>query len=207
MLRRRLTSPNATYPVDRKRRANSFDAFRLLIGLCISVLFAIKSSVYATEPPFILPKQSELNKLKTVQIKTSKGELWFELFPDEAPWHVANLKYLADKGRYKGATFGHFFENFIIQVVPTKDNKSLSYTVPPEFSERKHSEGTLGMARITDASNSERRSDGFSFHIILGNAAHLDGSYTIFGQLLEGYKVLRELRNGDSIIDVQVFVK
>lgn len=179
---------------------------RFLI-LLFSLTLILSLSALAAEPPFLLPPQKELNKLRTAIIYTNKGNLRFELFPEDAPWHVANMKFLADKGYFKGLSFSYFYTNYIIQSAGRKNQKWVTYTLPPEFSERQHKEGTLGMARKPDEANPERRSDPAQFHILLNRSPHMNGSYTIFGQLIDGFKVLHALKKSDQILDVKVFVR
>lgn len=177
-----------------------------LLGLSPSQS-AIISNCYADEAPFILPKREEIHKLKSALVKTDRGDLWFELFPEIAPWHVANLKYLADLGFYREIPFKHYFEGYIIQTDNPRADRKFKYSIPPEFSDRVHDVGALGMARFPDGANPDRRSDATRFHIILGRSPNLDGSYTVFGQLINGFNALKKLRPGDRIRDVKVFVR
>jgi cyclophilin family peptidyl-prolyl cis-trans isomerase len=55
--------------------------------------------------------------------------------------------------------------------------------------------------------NPQRRSSGSQFHLILGDAPHLDGQYTIFGKVVGGRDVLEKLRGGDKIIKLTVFIR
>ena len=162
-----------------------------------------------SEIPFTLPGKTELEKLKTAVIFTNKGQIRVELFPDEAPWHIANLKYLADKGYYKNTKFHLFIEDYIIQGGdPTGTGKGgPGYTLPPEFSSRKHQAGTFGMARIPDFHNPERRSNGSQFHILLSPAYKMDNEYTIMGEVVNGMNVVKNLRKGDIIKDLIVYVR
>src|SRR5690606_37540545 len=105
----------------------SRDLLRLLIKsdiiLTLAILFIASSNCLAQQAPFELPPTEALRKLKSATINTSKGSLSFELFPDEAPWHVANFKYLADKGFYRGKNFHIMVEHFIIQAGANSDKK------------------------------------------------------------------------------------
>jgi len=179
----------------------------LILFFCLVVL-GHGSRCLAADPPFQLPKRSDIAKIRTAKITTDKGSMIFDLFPDEAPWHVANFKYLADKGFYRGLSFHIFHENYIIQggEPPGKFNGP-GYSLPAEFSARTHQRGSLGMARRQDLLNPERRSNGSQFHILLSSASHMDGSYTIFGSLRDGDEVLSTLEAGDRIKDIKVFVR
>ena len=168
------------------------------------------------EVPFELPERREILKIRSAILETSQGKLYLELYPEEAPWHVSNFKYLADKGFYSGTTFHLYKPGYIIQGGDPKGNGlgGPGYTLPPEFSRRNHVLGTLGMARKPDTHgepkkviNPERRSSGSQFHILLGDAPHMDGSYTIFGRVVGGLDVLQKLREGDSISKLTVYIR
>lgn len=178
------------------------------VALLISLLIC-RPAWADSEPPFLLPKRSEINKLRSAIIYTSKGDLYFELFPEDAPWHVTNFKYLADKGFYKGLKFDLFYPGYVIQGGSPNGKVSggPGYELPPEFNKHLNELGSLGMARKPDYVNPERRSNGSQFHILLGDAPHMDGSYTVFGKMLKGSAVLKKLTKGDEIKDVKVFVR
>lgn len=169
-----------------------------------------------SEPPFSLPPRSELLKIRSAIMETSQGKLYFELFPEEAPWHVANFKYLADKGFYSGLSFHVWKPHYLIQGGDPQSNGfgGPGYSLPGEFSPRNHKFGTLGMARKPDGYtskkqliNPQRRSSGSQFHILLEDAPHMDGKYTIFGKLVGGQDVLLKLRAHDTIKKLSVFIR
>lgn len=162
----------------------------------------------AGEPPFVLPPPEEVAKLRSAIISTSKGSIYFELFPDEAPWHVANLKFLADRGFFKNGKISQYRADYIVQGGTTKRLKDLPpYSLPAEFNSRVHELGSLGMARTINEINPERRSTYDQFHILLGRAPHMDGHYTVFGKVVGGLDVAQSLRVGDQIRDLKVFVR
>jgi cyclophilin family peptidyl-prolyl cis-trans isomerase len=183
----------------------------LLIGyLCWSL------PAFATEQPFELPQKSEVLKIRSAIVETSKGKLFIELFPEEAPWHVANFKYLADKGFFRNLSFHFAQKDYLIQGGDPLGNGrgGPGYDLPAEFSGRNHTLGTVGMARKPDVdaktgkrANPERRSNGSQFHILLADAPHMDGHYTVFGKVVGGFDTLKHLRAGDRIIKVTVFIR
>lgn len=190
------------------------------LSVCLSLGLMATSGVpevrAETGPPFELPAKPDLRKIRSAIVYTNKGKLFFELDPEAAPWHVANFKYLADKGFYRGLTFHLFEPGYIIQGGdPQGTGKGgPGYTLPAEFSGTHHRFGILGMARKPDlfdqtgrSVNPERRSSGSQFHILLGDAPHMDGQYTVFGRLVGGEEILRTLQKGDTIKDVKVFVR
>lgn len=189
-----------------------------LVGVAVITLTSMHIRIgYAdSEPPFTLPPRRELLKLRSAIIETSQGSLYFELLPEEAPWHVANFKYLADRKFYRGLPFHFYQPGYLIQGGDPKGNGfgGPGYSLPPEFSPRNHKFGTLGMARKPDTYNKkkqlvnpQRRSSGSQFHILLDDAPHMDGRYTVFGKLVGGDDVLSRLRTNDKILNVTVYVR
>lgn len=177
--------------------------------LCAAVLVPCERHLQAQEPPFLLPTPEELQKLRSAVIETNRGPLYFELYPDTAPWHVANFKYLADRGFYRGLRFHYFYPGYIAQAgAPTANPDSgPGYSLPAEFSSRPHRKGTLGMARVKDGANPERRSHGSQFHLLLRDSPHMDSRYTVFGELVQGFDVLDRLGAQDRIEKVVVYVR
>jgi cyclophilin family peptidyl-prolyl cis-trans isomerase len=55
--------------------------------------------------------------------------------------------------------------------------------------------------------NPERESSGSQFHILLGDARHMDGRYTIFGKLVGGFSTLDKLSTRSKIIRLTVFIR
>ncbi len=182
----------------------------------LALLGVSNLSLAQVDPPFELPPRAEVLKIRSAIIETSQGKIFLELFPEEAPWHVANFKYLADKGFYNGLSFHLYQPGYMVQGGDPRGNGfgGPGYSLPPEFSNRHHSFGTLGMARTPDMYdkkgrpvNPERRSSGSQFYLILDDAPHLDGKYTIFGKVVGGMKVLSSLRKGDTIKKITVFIR
>lgn len=186
------------------------------LGAGLILLGASSPSAAQVEPPFELPQRSEVLKIRSAILQTSQGKIFLELFPEEAPWHVANFKYLADRGFYDGLMFHLYQPGYMIQGGDPRGNGfgGPGYSLPPEFSNRHHTLGTLGMARTPDVYdkkgrpvNPERRSSGSQFYLILDDAPHLDGKYTIFGKVVGGMKVLTSLRKNDKIEKLTVFIR
>jgi peptidyl-prolyl cis-trans isomerase B (cyclophilin B) len=163
----------------------------------------------AADPPFILPSSNELARIRSAVFETSAGEFFVELYPEDAPWHVANLKYLCDHGYYKNNRIHLVHENYIVQFgAPTRTQERLvAYSIPPEFSKLKHEEGAFGMGRAPDEINPQRRSSSSQLHVLLSENPRMDGAYTIFGRVVAGISTVRKLREGELIKDCKVYLK
>ena len=130
-----------------------------------------------------------ISEFDIVLIETSYGLLKAKLFNDIAPKHCLNFKKLANSGFYDETTFHRVIPNFMIQGgdILSRDSDrsndgtgSPGWTVDEEFNDNKHLRGTLSMARSRDPNSA-----GSQFFICVDNQPHLDGKYTVFGQLLD----------------------
>lgn len=140
-------------------------------------------------------------KKEVVVMKTSAGEMTFELWPEVAPKTVENFKKLISEGFYDGTAFHRIIKGFMVQGGDplTKDPANASrfgtggpgYSVKAEFNDRPHERGVLSMARSADPDSA-----GSQFFICLGRVPHLDHQYTAFGKLIKGDDVLAKL--GDA---------
>jgi cyclophilin family peptidyl-prolyl cis-trans isomerase len=135
-------------------------------------------------------------------VKTNKGTFVIKFYPDAAPITVKNFIRLSLLGFYDGLTFHRYVENFVIQGGDPLGNGTgdAGYTIPLEVSEkRKHKEGAVGMARAQDPN-----SGSCQFYITLSPQPHLDGKYTVFGEVVEGMDVVKSLRAGDRIERIDI---
>ena len=139
------------------------------------------------------------------RISTSKGDMVVKLY-DETPLHKENFIKLAQKGFYNGILFHRVINGFMIQVGDplTKDSGRKrewgtggpGYTVPAEFvNGLTHKKGALAAARMGDFVNPEKESSGSQFYIVQSESGcrHLDGEYTVFGEVVEGLDVIDKI--------------
>jgi peptidylprolyl isomerase/peptidyl-prolyl cis-trans isomerase B (cyclophilin B) len=142
-------------------------------------------------------------KVKQMAVITMEkgGEITIEFFPEDAPKTVENFVALAKKGFYDGLTFHRVIPGFMAQGGdPTGTGSGgPGYTIKDEFNKRKHVRGTVAMAR-TSAPNSA----GSQFYICFAPQPHLDGSYTVFGQVVSGMDVVDHIRVGDKMKSVKI---
>ena len=129
-----------------------------------------------------------------VLLKTKFGEMEIVLFPDLAPKHVESFLKLTKSGFYNGTIFHRILPGFMIQggdpltKDPANRNKygtgGPGYTVPAEFSKVAHEKGILSAARTQDPNSA-----GSQFFIMVEKSPHLDGQYTVFGEVVKGVEV------------------
>ena len=135
-----------------------------------------------------------------VLLKTKFGEMEIVLFPDLAPKHVESFLKLTKSGFYNGTIFHRILPGFMIQggdpltKDPANRNKygtgGPGYTVPAEFSKVVHEKGILSAARTQDPNSA-----GSQFFIMVDKAPHLDGQYTVFGEVVKGVDVAETIVN------------
>jgi len=135
-----------------------------------------------------------------VTLETAYGNMMLLLF-DETPRHKENFIKLAKAGVFDGNTFHRVIENFMIQSGdPSTSNKTRTWEndiIPPHVPAEidttfSHKRGSVGAARYGGERNPEKNSSPTQFYIVQHDRAapHLDGEYTIFGQVMSGLEVI-----------------
>ena len=126
-----------------------------------------------------------------------------ELFEGEAPGTVANFKKLIGDGYYNGCAVHRAIPGSLVQMGDPLSRKKArdkvgtggpGYTLPAEI-RRRHGKGAVAAARLGDAINPQRRSNGSQFFVCLKAQPQLDGKYTVFGQVISGLDVLELISN------------
>lgn len=151
------------------------------------------------------------NGNEVAAIKTPKGVIKFKFYPKDAPNTVAAFIELALKGYYDGTKFHRVVPGFVIQggdpLSKTDDPRVGSggpgYRLKAEFdpatNTQKHLDGAVAMARSQDPDSA-----GSQFYITLGPQPALDGSYTVFGQVISGMDVVRAIQKNDVIESITI---
>ena len=138
-------------------------------------------------------------------ISTEKGVMKAELYADETPGTVANFVELAGHNFYDGLTFHRVIPDFVIQGGCPQGTGAggPGYTIKCETSAGKqyHDRGVLSMA------HRGKDTGGSQFFICMNrtNTAHLDGVHTCFGRVVEGLDVIDQIRQGDLILNIEIF--
>jgi len=150
---------------------------------------------------------------KKATFETSKGTIVADLFETEAPGTVANFEKLANDGFYDGVKFHRVIPEFVVQGgdpysrdLPEGDRRigtgGPGYTIKceTEGNPHKHEVGALSMA------HAGRDTGGSQFFMVLNeaNTRHLNGKHTVFGKIVEGLDVMRQLGQTDSMTSVRV---
>ncbi len=155
-------------------------------------LYQMQEQQYMDCPPMTIDSA----KSYTATVKTTKGDVVIQLYADKAPMTVNNFIFLAKEGWYNNAPFHRVIPGFVAQ---TGDPSGTGYGGPGytfsnevDPSLRFDKEGVLGMANAGPDSN------GSQFFITYGPEPALDGSYTVFGQVVSGMDVVTNLQARDA---------
>lgn len=143
-----------------------------------------------------------------VLLETNRGNMVVEFWPDTAPGHVRNFLDLSYTGFYNGILFHRVGAGFMIQGgdPSTKSADSSKWgtgsgprMLKHEFSAKKHVRGVLSMARGGGGTpaQDEKMWDSASsqFFIMDGPNPGLDGKYSAFGMLIDGFDTLDKIVN------------
>ena len=144
------------------------------------------------------------------EMVTSYGTMKLKLY-SKTPKHRDNFVKLVSEKYYDGMRFHRVIEGFMIQGGDpySKDITQIDlwgqggpgYTVPAEFvNEYWHKKGAIAAARKGDMANPRKASSGSQFYIVHdeNSCLHLDGQYTIFGEVIEGLDVIDKIATVDT---------
>jgi len=144
-----------------------------------------------------------------VVLETNKGEIVIRLYEMDTS---QNFIQLVEQGFYDGIKFHRVIEGFMIQGGDplTKDDSKKElwgtggpgYTIKDEFKEYSNLRGTISMA------NAGPNTGGSQFFINLVDNEYLDNKHPVFGEVIEGMKIIDEIsrvetdRNDRPIEDI-----
>lgn len=181
-----------------RQRCEVIPSLRVLV-VAMGIL-ALLGGFLSTAPVWAEAEKDPTAKAPRAILKTKFGEMEIVLFPDLAPKHVESFVKLAKSGFFNGTIFHRVIPGFMIQGGDplTKDPSNRSkygtggpgYTLPAEFSRVPHEKGILSAARTADPNSA-----GSQFFIMVDKAPHLDGQYTIFGEVVKGVELADTIVN------------
>ena len=158
--------------------------FRFLAALIASMLALASFGAKAASPE------------NTLYLDLKDGRVIIELRPDLAPKHVARVKKLVKEGFYDGLTFHRVISGFMAQTGDPKGDGTGSSKypdLPAEFSKASFKRGTVGAARGGNPNSANSQ-----FFICFEAAPHLDGQYTVWGQVVEGMPFVDGIKKGQG---------
>lgn len=128
-------------------------------------------------------------------LKTKNGDIVIEMFPNDAPNHVARIKELVRDGFYNGLKFHRVIDGFMAQTGDPRGNGTggSGKKLKAEFNRNRHTRGTVSMARAMDPDSADSQ-----FFICFADCPWLDGQYTIWGQVTSGMEYVDQIKRGSG---------
>lgn len=183
----------------------------IVIFLCLSAWLTTMAQV------------SEQSSRAEVLLETTEGNIRIALY-NETPRHRDNFIRLVESHFYDSLLFHRVIPNFMIQAGDPDSRHAesgtllgegdLPYKLEPEILTPtiRHRYGSVAAAREGDDVNPNRLSSACQFYIVTrkGGTPHLDGAYTVFGEVTEGMdvanRIQRQMRDDDDrpVYDVRI---
>ena len=151
----------------------------------------IGTKQYDSLPPMTIDTTRQY--FATVKMENG-GEFVIELFPDKAPVTVNSFIFLANQGYFDGVTFHRVLGGFMAQ---TGDPTGTGRGGPGYEFKNEDSDLQFDKAGVVAMANAGRDTNGSQFFITFDAAEHLNGGYTIFGQVIEGMDVVNNITRRD----------
>jgi peptidylprolyl isomerase len=144
-----------------------------------------------------LTVQSDGMSKAVATLTMEKGDvIKIRFFTNDAPNTVKRITDLIAQKFYDGIVVHRVEPNFVVQAGdPTGTGRGGSgQKLKAEFNSHKHEPGIMSMARTSDPDSADSQ-----FFIMLGTAPSLDGKYTVFGKVVEGFPNVQKIQRGDKI--------
>lgn len=144
------------------------------------------------------------DKKDTAWLDLKSGRVTIKLRPDLAPRHVARIRELIESEFYDGLKFHRVIDGFMAQTgCPDGTGTGGSgQKIEAEFTEEAFVRGTLGMARSMDPNSGDSQ-----FFITFGPTSHLNGEYTVWGQVVDGMEHVDKITKGEPPSEPDSIIK
>jgi cyclophilin family peptidyl-prolyl cis-trans isomerase/HEAT repeat protein len=144
-------------------------------------------------------KLGMLDSLYGFRVKTTRGDFMIEVYPEDAPGTLLTLIELVENGYYDQKLFHRVVPNFVAQTgCPDGDGwGGQEFSLRSEFSRRRYERGSVGMA------SAGKDSESCQWFVTHSPTPHLNGKYTLFGQVVDGLDVIDKLEIGDRIVEMK----
>ncbi|MEW5929852.1 MAG: peptidylprolyl isomerase [Gemmatimonadota bacterium] len=170
------------------------DTARQAWGPVVPVATGLDSTLYrAVVREWVVPALEGWSP--RVRIDTESGPIDLRLFAADAPLTTMNFAALAQQGFFDGQQWPRVVPNFVIQGGDPRGDTSggPGYAIRDEINRHPYGTGTLGMAL------SGPDTGGSQWFVTHSPHPHLDGTYTVFGEVIEGMDVVNLVQVGETI--------
>ncbi len=133
------------------------------------------------------------------EMKTNRGTITLELYPDIAPKAVENFVKLSQKGYYNGVIFHRVIKGFMIQGGdPTGTGRGGESIWGKDFENEYKPNVVFDKPGMLAMANRGPNTNGSQFFITVAPTPWLNGGYTIFGKVIKGFDVVRKIENSKT---------
>ncbi len=172
-----------------------------LPGLALAAAFTLAAQA---QPASTQAQRSDPQN--TILMETTKGRVTIVLRPDIAPKHAERIKQLAREKFYDNAPFHRVIPGFMAQTGDGAKGDGTGGSKYPnlaaEFSNVPFTRGVVGMARSSNPNSANSQ-----FFIVYADAPHLNGQYTVVGQVTSGMEVVDQIKRGEPVRDPDRIVR
>lgn len=143
---------------------------------------------------------SRIGKDVRATVNTSKGSFVIKFLPEEAPLTVDNFVMLARRRYFNGQTVPRVVPNFVIQTGDPRgdQNGGPGYSIRCEINQAPYDRAAVGMAL------SGKDTGGSQWFVTHSPQPHLDGGYTVFGNVISGMDVVDNIVRGDTVRSITI---
>ena len=163
----------------------------LLFWKNVETVREFQSEEYDECPPLVIDPTKDY----TATIKTEKGDITIELYPEIAQTTVNTFVFLANEGWYDNITFHRVIPEHVAQAGDPSGtgmgSPGFAYGLEVDPDYRFDDAGVVGMA------NSGSENNGSQFFITYEAKPALDGNFTVFGKVIDGMDVVEALTPRD----------
>jgi cyclophilin family peptidyl-prolyl cis-trans isomerase/uncharacterized protein YeeX (DUF496 family) len=133
-------------------------------------------------------------------VETNKGSFTIEFTPTVAPISVGNFVYLTENNFYDDVIFHRVVPNFVIQTGDPSGTgwSGPQHTIVSEFSNQPFKNYYVGMA------SGGKDTEGSQWFVMQNDYPHLNGNYTNFGFVTEGFEVVNAIDLYDKVITIKL---
>lgn len=180
---------------------------KIVIGLLFLGLLSLQQSSAAETA-------KSGKKAPTVVLQTNQGNIELKLYPKVAPLAVENFVTHVKNGYYNGVIFHRVIKGFMIQGGDPQGTGMGGESIwHKEFKNEYAPNVVFDKPFLLAMANRGPNTNGSQFFITTAATPHLNGGYTIFGEVIRGKEVVRKIENvstsqpGDRPLFKQVIKK
>ena len=165
--------------------------------LLFCALFAALPATAASTDAKANAKQAAAtaDKKDVVFIDLKNGRVLIKMHHALAPKHVARVKELVSQGFYNGLRWFRVIDGFMAQTGGSYGDRGGSgVTIPAEINAGPTTRGSVFMSHGKDINSADSQ-----FFILLGDAPHIKGNFTYWGEVISGMDAVDKIAKGNSL--------